>query len=35
VFALRADDEKLFIEIIEDSNKYGDAINAKGEPIYN
>jgi phage shock protein A len=32
-FALRAGDRKLFMEMIEDNNKYTDAINAKGEPF--
>lgn len=32
-FALRADNKKLFMEMIEHSNKYADAIHAKGEPF--
>jgi hypothetical protein len=32
-FALRTDDRELFMEMIEDCNKYADAINAKGEPL--
>lgn len=32
-FALRADDRELFMKMIEDCNKYADAINAKGEPF--
>ncbi len=30
-YALRTEDRELFMEMIEDCNKYGDAINAKGE----
>jgi predicted oxidoreductase (fatty acid repression mutant protein) len=30
---LRADDRELFMEMIEDCDKYADAINAKGEPL--
>ena len=32
-FALRADNKKSFMEMIEEINKYVDAINAKGEPF--
>lgn len=32
-YALRAEDRELFIEMIEDCNKYADAIRAKGEPF--
>ena len=30
-YALRADDRELFMTMIEDCNKYANAINAKGE----
>jgi hypothetical protein len=32
-FALRSEDRKLFMEMIEYNDKYTDAINAKGEPF--
>ena len=32
-YTLRAEDGELFVEMIEDCDKYVDAINAKGEPF--